>query len=475
MKKFRNQICNALLVVSALVLFILSIYSVSLSNEAKSTNIIGINTRSLLALLSSSKAKVWVRDNEIVLVPDGAIKNELTSRGIEINIMNTVDEAKDMFRKKLFRQIGPIKLSGRTPGDQFACWFGGVADPFGKHSGWSAQCLMRRANVVFNCGLKRPTRIGLPDNAISLMKRIDNEVMNSKQFASRGDIQIPTVRLSSPPVVPLGQRVAVDFECDKMVKVRVQDYEEPDGQGNPLVSRGRIYRRMDTLGKVTVSLNLATLDNYVFQRNVIIQVIPVKKYEEIRGIHPWELPSKLLYFVKNNNTRWETTSPDKHEWITLEPGTLRRIKSEELRDRLSGQIVRELQNVLRADWIPDPEMMVVQTCSGTSPRRYVAYCSFTRRQYKIILMATLNKGFWIYIDQPYHLDKNNQALQISSVLKDSYLHPENQGHDAKQGLISRSVVRFRSVSYKGPFEHVRVLLIRVAAAELSGSNFPGHS
>ena len=231
----------------------------------------------------------------------------------------------------------------------------------------------------------------------------------------------------------------------------------------------------------------------------VLQAAPTPQKSSMKE---WAIPQNALFFKEKANDDWFARPEKEREWLAparLSPDVFRALDTTntDLAFRRGGfdadSVPRELKakreaalatwrGKIRPEWLPPTELVVTGqmhlNASGTTPERSyeVAYSSFARGDVRGLYMARPSREFWLYLEQLFPLPKGTSPLRAEDVLRAEAFPGAKNSTQEMASLAVREYVRFRAPLPVGPYQQVRILLIRVglpAALEISNFGYRG--
>jgi len=198
----------------------------------------------------------------------------------------------------------------------------------------------------------------------------------------------------------------------------------------------------------------------------------------------WVLPEQALFFVQDPAVAWEKTPREKREWIIadrlaqdiffqLDPfdagthtaqGDFVPLTEPKTVAELRANVLREWQSVLREDWLPTPELVTVALLrrpGGTETP--IAYCAYTVKQCRMLLMSTLGRQCLIYLEQPARLPAGEKLIACPDLLQPAISAKASAADEnavPRVAWAGQEFQRYRGYGITGPFEPVRILFLR---------------
>jgi len=394
--------------------------------------------------------------------------------GFSITVFPTIADARRNFQQMGMTSLAPTRLPDGTIGDECLSWRGepGTRGNYGTgrlgYAGWPSQCVLRRRNVQLSFSYSGPTK-----DALVLARKIDRELINSDALAPKGaTVPIPQIAFNAPKIVPLGGRNArikiYSVRGERLLGVTGKDKDEWSTQG-------WMYLQANRLGEHKLERSMMSEGNVVFTRSITVQVVSPREYEAARTVHPWKWSHDALYFLTNPRVNGHVKvyydKGDEGEWLKPDPGTIGHYYygDEDKQEQLMRQALQEWGQALKAEWLPAPDMLTVGfENTRAHPSDYVAYCTFTRKEAKALIMGKLGKSFLVYVEQPDSLPAGVVPLTAADLIR-----PEFKA-DSRGSFKSSSLFRYRAFRPQGPYQRVRVLLLRFNSGEAADLTFPGY-
>lgn len=424
--------------------------------QQNSTRLIGRIDMHLL----QSELRLQIR--KVIVLPIGVryqlSKSEsgITSE-LVVGVSPTRDAAKQMFAE-MSSMIPVMRTTqkGTLPGDQFAFWTGTRGT-----DGWPHRCLLRRENVVLSFCYD-----GSAKNALDLARRLDELLVHSNEVAPKVDVvATPPLQLSAPRTIRQGShaRIVVSTSGEELFWLNTNE-------GALAKSGDFYYHDTGRLGNHEISILMASEGNVVFTKTVSIEVLSPKEFDSRRRTLPWRISDSLeirdLYFLQKPNVDWSKLPSSQKEWFSVQRGTFGIIQSQDEIDRLKQQALKEWGEVLNGDWLPESDLITVERdARRPTPQEYVAHSAFVLQgKSRVIFMGQLGRGCWVYVEQPDPLPAGATPVTAKDLLKPEVFQAGSketaEGIFPPHEVMTRVFHRYRALKPEGPYEPVRILLMK---------------
>lgn len=446
--------------------------------------IVGVNTARFFALLGARPSTWTVGGNNItytVLPWQQGNQGEKTKigSGVEISVFPSARIAHESFAGRLCRQVGPSRTNG--VGDEFYCWHSETYY-IGSPNPEQGTFLLRRRNVVIEVGYR-----GSLKEMIEVARRIDKALDSDDALAPKGEhFATPEVQLTVPPRITVGERFRINLSSSAGSPVRISEIS--GYYGTALVTTAKFYRTAPPQpGPFEIEMPLMTEDNVAFTEKVTVQVMP-NSLESAPGLHEWPLPFDTFLFKPDVKVAYRQVPLEKHEWMYTVPSTQGSFKDDaesKLREQgLQEKALQEWSGFVKPEWLPQWSMIKVgPEFEAPAPPKYNARCSVAYPNAKMVFLGVIGKSLWLYVEQPWPLPPGSVALSAANIIRPEILqnlpvqpsssinlhcpdvllsNPGPRGVISPQGGIAQQTFdRYRAFELSGPYNHVRILMIRL--------------
>lgn len=483
------------LLVSVVALALLSaqavtVASVTPAQTAPPTSklIVGINTQRFFKILGAQPMASSLGGSTItysVLPWKQGRQGERTKidSGVEISVLPSVEIAHQNFAARLNRPVAPARTGGM--GDEFYCWHNETYSAGLSYDAAQGNCLLRRSNVVISFGYQGSLRAML-----EVAQRVDTALANADAVAPRGaQFTFPEVQLTVPPRISVGELFRIDLSSPPNIPVRVGEAgESGDGYHAILVTTKKLYRTAPSQpGPFEIAIPLMTAENVAFVKKITVQIVPDFALGAPQ-VHAWPLQFDTFLFKPDVKIAERQIPMEKHEWMNTVPGdqgVFRRDDEAKLRQQaLQEQALQEWSAYVKPEWLPSwPMLEVGPEFEPPAPPKYNARCSVTRGRTKLVFMGVIGKSLWLYLEQPLPLPSGSVPLNATAIIRPEPLQSLFAPHRNSinlhcpdvyssyggptrplqpQGEIAQQTFeRYRSFLVPGPYNHVRILMIRL--------------
>lgn len=199
---------------------------------------------------------------------------------------------------------------------------------------------------------------------------------------------------------------------------------------------------------------------------------------------PWVLPEKALFFLPNYQSTWATTPPDAHEWILLEGVGFSLFDALSPRDTWMAkqrgsyeacmtpatvkvrrdEVLKDLSRFLSPEWKPNSELISIGTLHRKEGDFDVTHTEFQREGCNVLIIGTLGRGYYLYIEQLDPLPAAARIVTASEIKHNAFVDDITVAEEkafTKAAIEKQVFMRYRAFSPNGPYERVRILLIQV--------------
>jgi len=207
-------------------------------------------------------------------------------------------------------------------------------------------------------------------------------------------------------------------------------------------------------------------------RSLRVRVLNAAEAKVLDGAEAWDLPEKAIFFTSDANTKWNALPEAARESIALEHPRLLPLKNVPDNGDLWWPLAgwNEWAQVLKREWMPRRETLAGRENAARATRENISYATYERDGTRLLIQSEVGKRMWIYLEQPAAA----KPLRVQDVLSDETLAAAKDLKTGVPSILTRSSMRFRSLTQDGAPEAVRVLLISVHQPSQVHLRLPGY-